>query len=182
MVNGLAIPGLRDDGANVGTHEFVEGCHGVLQHGIEARPVEIQVSAVKLQTQPFRFLDQPVEGLVRQAVGGVASADVGVDPGKPGLLEVAVPALRPRPDIRRERLAPFVDGQGVIGVLDFRAQADVVVLILVFVEYLASIPGAPSAPTVSQTPMKWMGGQGRGSWTLWKASVHSGEPGPLLCS
>ena len=89
---------------------------------------------VELQALGLRLFDDPVQGFVRESVGRVAAADIGVDAGEPGLFEMAGPSGRAPPDVRGESFSLLVDSEGVIGVLNVRAETDVVIFILVAVE------------------------------------------------
>ena len=54
----------------------------------------LEVAGIELETQTLCLLDDPVQRFVRQAIGRIATADIAVDAGKPGLLKVSGPAGR----------------------------------------------------------------------------------------
>src|SRR5688500_271545 len=78
-----------------------------------------------------------MERLVGQPIRPVAASDIRMDPGKPDLLQVPRPPWRAGPKAGLERLAAFVDREGVIGVLDRVVKLNVVILVLRAIEDLA---------------------------------------------
>ena len=146
FVKRFAIHQLPADRPDILPQRLVSSRHRILEQRVEARREVLEVVGIELEAEMLRLLDHPVQRLVRQSIGRVAAADIAVDPGKPGLLEVSGPARRACPQIGLEWLAPFVDGKGMIGVLDMGVQPDIMVLVLVLVEELTEKSGRAERP------------------------------------